>query len=60
MSERVSERVSEKVTTREAIASKNIGLCFHKINHAMQVFFKVIFLGFVDAPVMCILKILTF
>ena len=29
-------------------------LYFHTINHAIQVFFKVIFLGFVDAPFMCI------
>ena len=31
-------------------------LYFHTINHAMQVFFKVSFLGFVDATVMCIIK----
>ena len=31
-------------------------LYFHTINHAIQVFFKVSFLGFVDAPVMCILS----
>ena len=29
-------------------------LYFHTINHAIQVFFKVSFLGFVDAPVLCI------
>ena len=31
-----------------------MGLCFNKINHEVQVFFKVSFLGFVNAPVMCI------
>ena len=31
-------------------------LYFHTINHAIQVFFKVSFLGFVDATVMCIIK----
>ena len=31
-------------------------LYFHTINHAIQVFFKVIFLEFVDAIVMCIKK----
>ena len=30
---------------------------FHTINHAIKVFFKVSFLGFVDAAVMCIKKI---
>ena len=32
-----------------------MGQYFHTINHAIQVFFRVSFLGFVDAPVMCIL-----
>ena len=38
------------------------GLYFHIINHAIQVFFKISFLGFVNAPVMCIYvsSILTF
>ena len=36
------------------IKSKERGLYFHTINHAIHVFFKFSFLGFVDAPVMCI------
>ena len=32
-------------------------LSFHTINYAIQVFFKVSFLGFVDATVMCIAKL---
>ena len=31
-----------------------MGLYFHTINHTIEVFFKVSFLGFVDAPAMCI------
>ena len=34
---------------------KKTGMNFHKINHAIHVFFKVKFLGFVDVPVMCTL-----
>ena len=37
------------------IKHKKMGLYFHTINHASQVFFKFSFLGFVHAPVMCIL-----
>ena len=36
------------------IKNKIIGLYLHTINHPIQVFFKVSFLGFVHAPVMCI------
>ena len=37
-----------------------MGLYFHTINLAMQVVFDVSFLGFVDAPVMCIFCLLTY
>ena len=35
---------------------QKMGLYFHTINHTIQVFFKVSFLGFVDAPFMSIIK----
>ena len=38
--------------------NKKIGFYFHTINHASQVFFKENFLGFVDAPVMCIFSLI--
>ena len=52
-----SERVPkvQKGPNCGRIKNKKMGLYFHAINHAIQVFFKVSFLGFVDAPDMCIL-----
>ena len=47
---------NQKKSPKGRIKNKNMGLYFHKINHAVQVFFKASFLGFVDAPVMCIIK----
>ena len=35
------------------IKQKKMGLYFHTINHAIQVFFEVSFLRSVDAPVIC-------
>ena len=37
------------------LKNKMIGIYFHTINHANQVFLKVICFGLVDAPVICIL-----
>ena len=47
---------SEQGPNRGRIKSKNIGQYFPTVNQAIQVFFKVRVLGFVDAPVMCILN----
>ena len=42
------------------IKNKKMRLQFHTISHAIQVFFNVCFLGFVDAPAMCILDTFIF
>ena len=44
----------QKVPNCGQIKNKKRGLDFHIVNHASQVFFKVSFIGFIDAPVMCI------
>ena len=49
---------AKKVPIVAEIKNKKMGLNFHTINHTIKVFFKVSFLGFVDAPVMCILNII--
>ena len=45
---------AKKKTPIVAALKTKMRLYFHTINHAIQVFLKVSFLGFVEAPFMCI------